>query len=119
MRYIAAYMLAALGGKESPSEADVRAILGSVGIDVDEARLATVMKNLHGKRIDDVVNEGLAKLASVPAGGAPVAAAVTASKAPTAGAPAPAAEAKAEAKETKKKAEEPAEDEDMGFSLFD
>ncbi len=42
MRYVAAYVLATLGGKASPSSDDVKAILSSVGIEADEAKLAKV-----------------------------------------------------------------------------
>jgi large subunit ribosomal protein LP2 len=42
MRYVAAYLLATLGGKASPSEADIKAILSSVGIEADQAKLSKV-----------------------------------------------------------------------------
>lgn len=49
MRHVAAYLLAVLGGNESPSAADVKKIMASVGVDADEARLATLLKELEGK----------------------------------------------------------------------
>ena len=42
MRYVAAYLLAALSGNESPSKEDVAKILESIGLDVDDARLSMV-----------------------------------------------------------------------------
>ena len=42
MRYVAAYLLAALGGKDSPSKGDVTKILESVGLDVEGERLDKV-----------------------------------------------------------------------------
>ena len=42
MRYVAAYLLATLGGNASPSSDDVKSILSSVGIEVDEAKLSKV-----------------------------------------------------------------------------
>lgn len=45
MRYVAAYLLAALGGKDSPSKADVTKILESVGLDVDDDRLDKVCES--------------------------------------------------------------------------
>lgn len=42
MRYVAAYLLAALGGNASPSKDDVTKILESVGLDIDDARLDKV-----------------------------------------------------------------------------
>ena len=42
MRYVAAYLLATLGGNATPSAADVKAILSSVGIEADAAKLDKV-----------------------------------------------------------------------------
>lgn len=91
MRYVAAYLLAVLGGKESPSTADIEKILSSVGIEADGTRLGKVVADLKGKSIDDLIKEGREKLSSMPVGGGVAAAA------PAAGA-APAAEAKADKK---------------------
>lgn len=46
MRYVAAYLLAALGGNANPSEEDVKHILSSVGIDAEEEKLSKVMSEL-------------------------------------------------------------------------
>ncbi|XP_061543783.1 60S acidic ribosomal protein P2 [Phycodurus eques] len=113
MRYVAAYLLAVLGGNTSPSAKDIKAILGSVGIEADDERLNKVISELQGKNINEVMNSGLSKLASVPAGGAVVAPAAS-GKAASAGAAPAAAEEK---KEEKEESEE--SDEDMGFGLFD
>merc|ERR1712135_216855 len=67
MRYVAAYLLAQLGGNDAPDAAAIKAILGSVG--VDEEKLNKVISELSGKAIDDVLAEGKEKLASVPSGG--------------------------------------------------
>eukprot|EP00048_Salpingoeca_helianthica_P001915 m.52747 g.52747 ORF g.52747 m.52747 type:complete len:106 (+) comp11792_c0_seq2:128-445(+) len=105
MRYVAAYLLAALGGKASPSAEDVKAILASVGIEADDAKLSKVVKELNGKDINAVIAEGEKKLASVPSGGAAPAAAAAAAPAAAAG-----------GKKEEKKEES---DGDMGFGLFD
>lgn len=42
MRYVAAYLLAALGGKENPSSSDIKKILESVGIEADKTRMDKV-----------------------------------------------------------------------------
>merc|ERR1719304_105816 len=96
MRYVAAYLLAQLGGNDAPDAAAIKAILGSVGVDADEEKMNKVISELSGKAIDDVLAEGKEKLASVPSGGGA----------------APAAEAKKESSSED-------EDEDMGFGLFD
>ena len=42
MRYVAAYLLAVLGGNSDPSKEDIGKILESVGLDVDGERLSKV-----------------------------------------------------------------------------
>ena len=105
------YLLAALGGNTSPSADQIKTILSSVGVGVDDEKLALVMKQMDGKDINDVVAAGIGKLASVPAGGA-------ASGGASGGAGAAAA-AEEVVEEVKEESEEEESDDDMGFSLFD
>lgn len=42
MRYVAAYLLAVLGGNASPSAKDIKNILGSVGIEAEDEHLNKV-----------------------------------------------------------------------------
>lgn len=42
MRYVAAYLLATLGGNSNPSKEDIVQILSSCGLDVDDDKLAKV-----------------------------------------------------------------------------
>ncbi|CAI5763201.1 acidic ribosomal P2 [Podarcis lilfordi] len=114
MRYVAAYLLAVLGGNESPSSKDLKKILDSVGIETDDERVNKVISELNGKNIEDVISQGNSKLASMPVGGA-VAVSAGGAAAPAAGA-APAA---AEEKKEEKKEESEESDDDMGFGLFD
>ncbi|CAG5978743.1 60S acidic ribosomal protein P2 [Menidia menidia] len=114
MRYVAAYLLAVLGGNTSPSSKDIKDILGSVGIEADDERLNKVISELNGKDINEVMNSGLSKLASVPAGGAVAAPAAAAGATGAVAAP-----AAAEEKKEEKKEESEESDEDMGFGLFD
>jgi len=115
MRYVAAYLLAVLGGNANPSEADIKKILSSVGIDVDAESAKKVVGQLKGKNLEELIAEGKKKLSSMPAAGPAPAAAAAAPAA--AGAPGKAAEKTKEA--AKPKEEEPEEEEDMGFGLFD
>ncbi|KAJ8332371.1 hypothetical protein SKAU_G00425440 [Synaphobranchus kaupii] len=113
MRYVAAYLLAALGGNDSPQAKDIKKILDSVGIEADDTRMDKVINELNGKNVEEVIAQGYGKLASVPSGGA---VAVASSAAPVGGAAdAPAAEEKKE----EKKEESEESDDDMGFGLFD
>merc|ERR1712203_1067950 len=104
MRYVAAYLLAVLGGNASPSAADISAIISSVGIDADKEKLDKVISELSGKSVEELIAEGSKKLASVPSGGGAAAPAAAGGGGTAAEAP----------KEEKK--EEPAEesDDDMG-----
>lgn len=92
MRIIAAYLLAVLGGNSSPGPSDIKKILSSVKIEADEKRIDELCKELQGKKIEDVIAEGKAKLATVGSVAAPAAAA-----------PASAQAEKKEEKEEKKK----------------
>ncbi|MRA94185.1 hypothetical protein GH868_30115, partial [Bacillus thuringiensis] len=69
MGYVAADVLAVLGGTASPSEKDIKKILSSVGIDADDACLKKVISELKGKNVVDVMAAGREKLTSVPSGG--------------------------------------------------
>ncbi|XP_031553253.1 60S acidic ribosomal protein P2-like [Actinia tenebrosa] len=112
MRYVAAYLLASLGGNKDPSASDIEAILDTVGIDVDKERLQKVIAELSGKNINELIEQGKEKLAAVPTGGAVAAGGAAAGDAGGA------AEAKEEKKEEKKEESEESDD-DMGFGLFD
>lgn len=59
MRYVAAYLLAVLGGKTSPQNADIEKILSSVGIEADGEKLKKVISELNGKSIDELITKGV------------------------------------------------------------
>ena len=77
------------------AEADLTKILGATGQKVNDAEVKSVVEKLKGKKIEDLIKNGLGKVG-------------TASSAP-ASAPAPAA--KAEKKEEKKEEKKPAKKE--------
>lgn len=54
MKHLAAYLLLALAGNETPSADDVKGVLSSVGIDADEERLQKLISELEGKDINEV-----------------------------------------------------------------
>ncbi|KAM1350296.1 hypothetical protein ACFX2F_004266 [Malus domestica] len=114
MKVIAAYLLAVLGGKNTPSANDLKDILASVGAEADDDRIQLLFSEIEGKDITELIASGREKLASVPAGGG--AAVAVAATAVGGGAAAPAA---AEAKKEEKVEEKEESDEDMGLSLFD
>uniref|UniRef100_A0AAQ6ILW0 Large ribosomal subunit protein P2 n=1 Tax=Anabas testudineus TaxID=64144 RepID=A0AAQ6ILW0_ANATE len=92
MRYVAAYLLAALGGNDNPEAKDIKKILDSVGIEAEDTRLDKVISELKGKNVNDVIATGYSKLASVPAGGAVAVASSAAAGSGGAAAPAAAGE---------------------------
>ncbi|XP_055486582.1 60S acidic ribosomal protein P2-like, partial [Leucoraja erinacea] len=108
IRYVAAYLLAVLGGNDDPASKDIKKILDGVGIEADDERLNKAIRELKGKNVGDVITVGNAKLASVPTGDA-VAVNI-------AGAAAPAA---TEEKKEEKKEKSEESDDDMSFGLFE
>merc|ERR1712168_1047338 len=67
-RYVAAALLTALAGNEIDA-AKIEKILSSVGVEVDQANLDIVVKNLAGKSVEEHIQMGSGKLASMPSGG--------------------------------------------------
>ncbi|CAI2728095.1 unnamed protein product [Schistosoma spindalis] len=114
MRYLAAFLLCQLGGKEKPTENDIKTVLNSVGIEHDSERLEKLLSSLSGKDIPQLIVEGSTKLSSIPSSGAVV------SSAPAAAASAKTEAPQADVKPAKAEVKEESEsEEDMGFGLFD
>lgn len=74
MKYIAAYALLVLGGKENPTAADVEKVCKEAGIKPDSDKIKSLIEKMSGKRFDECAEAGLKKMASMgtaaPAGGA-------------------------------------------------
>ena len=96
MKHLAAFALLVLGGNESPSAADVEALLKKSGVSADSAKIEAMIKAFEGKKFHEAVEAGLAKMATMGGGG---------------GAPAAGGAVKAEVVEEKK---EEVEEVDMG-----
>uniref|UniRef100_A0A7S2J5S1 60S acidic ribosomal protein P2 n=1 Tax=Alexandrium andersonii TaxID=327968 RepID=A0A7S2J5S1_9DINO len=112
LKYVAAYLMSALAGNESPSAADIQKILESVESDYDESIASKLVSEMEGKTIHEVIASGKEKLKGFGGGGGGGGVAVAAGGGGGGGA-APAAEKKEE-----KKVEEEEEEEDMEFDLF-
>lgn len=67
MRYLAAYLLAVLGG-QTPDESTIKKILTAGDVNVDDEKLQKLLKDLEGKNIEEILEEGKKKLSSVPSG---------------------------------------------------
>jgi len=63
MRYIAAYLLLKIAGNESPSAAAITKVLQSVGIEVDDERLDSLLSQFSGKDVNAVRFPTLSSLA--------------------------------------------------------
>jgi len=111
MRHVAAYILAVIGGKADPSEADLKKILNSVGIEPVDEHLKIVVNQLNGKDLFQLIAEGNSLLAGMPTGegGGSSGAVVEA-----------AAEVEAPKEEAKKdESDSEGSGSDMGMGLFD
>lgn len=54
MKYLAAYLLLNAGGKANPSADEVKSILSSVGAEIDEERVSSLISALAEKDIAEV-----------------------------------------------------------------
>ena len=113
MKYVAALLLAQLGGNESPKEADIEAILKACGTEIDDERVKDLLEKVGEKPVQEVVADGRQKLAEKV-----VVVAAEAAPAAAAAAEETKEEAKEEEKKEEKKEEEEEEEMDMG-GLFD
>merc|ERR1711988_2067389 len=60
MKVLSAYLLAVVGGNQSPTQADISTILESVGIkltDEDSTQLDTLIASFEGKSVEEVKEE--------------------------------------------------------------
>ena len=98
MKHIAAFALLVLGGNENPTAADVEKLLKAAGVTPDSEKIVSMIASFEGKKFNEMVEGGLAKMAAMGSAAGPAAAG---------GAKAPAAAVKEEVKEE-------VEDVDMG-----
>merc|ERR1712176_1686956 len=71
MKYVAAYLLSALSGKDEPSEKDVKSILEAASDDVDSALVKKLVDGVKGtgKPIHELISANLENLKSLGGGG--------------------------------------------------
>ena len=55
MRFLAAYVLLVLGGNATPSSEQVAAVITAAGGEADEAALASLIGDLEGKDIHELL----------------------------------------------------------------
>jgi large subunit ribosomal protein LP2 len=69
MKEMAAYLMLVLGGNESPTADDVTKALSSVGVEPDSAQLSSLISELEGKDLNEVLASGTELLAKFGSGG--------------------------------------------------
>eukprot|EP00408_Alexandrium_pacificum_P046695 CAMPEP_0171258154 /NCGR_PEP_ID=MMETSP0790-20130122/54231_1 /TAXON_ID=2925 /ORGANISM="Alexandrium catenella, Strain OF101" /LENGTH=78 /DNA_ID=CAMNT_0011726319 /DNA_START=72 /DNA_END=305 /DNA_ORIENTATION=+ len=69
MKYLGAYLLSVLGGKESPSAKDIKEILTAGGIEFDEDMISKVCERMDGKKAHELISTGFGKFAACGGGG--------------------------------------------------
>mmetsp|Transcript_53945 Transcript_53945/g.106441 ORF Transcript_53945/g.106441 Transcript_53945/m.106441 type:complete len:115 (+) Transcript_53945:58-402(+) len=111
MKYAGAYLMAVLGGKESPNAGDIQKILESVEAEFDSSIAEKLVSELEGKTVHEVIAAGKDRLKAFGGGGGGGGVAVVASGGGGGGG-VPAAE------EKKAVVEEEEEDEGVDFDLF-
>lgn len=62
MRHLAVYLMLVIGGNAAPTAEDVTTALGAAGVEVDAERLATLITELEGKDINELIELGSKKL---------------------------------------------------------
>ena len=68
MRNIAAYALLVLGGKEAPTADEVEQAVKGAGAEPEKDKIALLCRALEGKPLHELVQAGMAKLASMGTG---------------------------------------------------
>ena len=69
MKEMAIYLMLVLGGNATPSADDITTALGAVGMTSDTERLSTLMSELEGKDLNELLETGTARLAKLGGGG--------------------------------------------------
>lgn len=75
MRYVAAYFLVRLSGKQNVSAEDIKNVLSAGGVEVDETKLNKFITDLKssGKTVDELIAAGSSRMSALGGGSAPVA----------------------------------------------
>ncbi|KAJ4877851.1 60S acidic ribosomal protein P2-3 [Raphanus sativus] len=114
MKVIAAFLLAKLGGNESPTKDDLKNVFESVGAEFDEAKTDLFFSLVKDHDLAEMIAAGREKMAALSSGGPAVAMVAGAGG----NAPSAAAEPVAESKKVEEEKEESDDGEGM-MSLFD
>eukprot|EP00931_Biecheleriopsis_adriatica_P024094 TRINITY_DN1509_c0_g6_i1.p2 TRINITY_DN1509_c0_g6~~TRINITY_DN1509_c0_g6_i1.p2 ORF type:complete len:117 (-),score=53.61 TRINITY_DN1509_c0_g6_i1:192-542(-) len=113
MKYMGAYLMAVIGGNESPGADDIKAILEAGGISYEDELINKLCERMDGKQAHELISAGYGKFAACGGGGGGGGGSGGGAAAAGGGG----GGGDAEAKEEKKVVEEE-EEEEMDFDLF-
>ena len=68
MKYVAAYAMLVLGGKDAPSADEVEKVVKDAGATADKEVIIALCKAMEGKSFEDLVATGMNTLASMGTG---------------------------------------------------
>ena len=68
MKYVAAYAMIVLGGKDAPSADEVEKVVKDAGATADKEVIIALCKAMEGKAFEDLVATGMNTLASMGTG---------------------------------------------------
>eukprot|EP00449_Zooxanthella_nutricula_P002025 CAMPEP_0198513852 /NCGR_PEP_ID=MMETSP1462-20131121/16326_1 /TAXON_ID=1333877 /ORGANISM="Brandtodinium nutriculum, Strain RCC3387" /LENGTH=81 /DNA_ID=CAMNT_0044243281 /DNA_START=92 /DNA_END=333 /DNA_ORIENTATION=+ len=69
MKYLGAYLMAVIGGKEAPTAEDIAAILEAGGIEFEQEMIDRVIEKMDGKQAHELIAAGYGKFAACGGGG--------------------------------------------------
>ena len=65
MRYIAAYALLILSGKESPTEQEIAKLIEDAGSNPDPNKIKCLLESVKGKKFNKIIGEGHKSLGDI------------------------------------------------------
>eukprot|EP00440_Ansanella_granifera_P071965 gb/GFBE01078097.1/.p1 GENE.gb/GFBE01078097.1/~~gb/GFBE01078097.1/.p1 ORF type:complete len:117 (+),score=59.65 gb/GFBE01078097.1/:1-351(+) len=113
MKYMGAYLMAVIGGKENPTAEDIKSILEAGGISFEDEMINRLVEKMDGKQAHELIAAGYGKFAACGGGGGGGGGGGAAAGGGGGGGAAAAGGAAEE-----KKVVEEEEEEDMDFDLF-
>jgi len=69
MKHLSAYILLVLGGNETPSAEQITSLITAAGGEADEEKLNSLITELEGKNLSEIIAKGKEDLKSVSLGG--------------------------------------------------
>lgn len=69
MQEAAAYILLVLGGNATPSADDLKNVITASGAEANDDKIASLVGDMEGKTVNDLLAAGMDKLKDVPMGG--------------------------------------------------